>query len=70
MADEIIIQDGIVTEILPSEIYQVKLDNGQIVSARISSKLTRERKIVRVGDKVKVEMSPYDLTKGRITERY
>ena len=62
--------DGIVTETLPNATFKVKLDNGHGILAHISGKMRMHFIKILVGDKVSVEMSPYDLTKGRITYRY
>ena len=63
-------QDGIVTEALSNAMFRVKLDNGHIVTSHISGKMRMFYIRLLPGDKVKLEMSPYDLTKGRITFRY
>ena len=63
-------QDGIVTEALSNAMFRVKLDNGHIVTAHISGKMMMFYIRLLPGDKVKLEMSPYDLTKARITFRY
>ena len=63
-------QDGIVTEALSNAMFRVKLDNGHIVTAHISGKMRMFYIRLLSGDKVKLEMSPYDLTKARITFRY
>ena len=63
-------QDGIVTEALSNAMFRVKLDNGHIVTAHISGKMRMFYIRLLPGDKVKLEMSPYDLTKCRITFRY
>ena len=62
--------DGIVTETLPYATIKVNLDNGHQILAHISGKMRMHFIKILVGDKVSVEMSPYDLTKGRITYRY
>ena len=61
--------EGIVVEALPNTTFKVKLDNGYVVTAHISGKLRTNYIRILPGDKVTVEMSPYDLTKGRITWR-
>jgi len=66
----IILQDGVVTEALPNAMFRVKLENGHEVLAHISGKMRMHYIRILPGDKIKVEMSPYDLTKGRITYRY
>jgi len=63
-------QDGIVTEALSNAMFRVKLDNGHIVTAHISGKMRMFYIRLLPGDKVKLEMSPYDLTKARITFIY
>jgi translation initiation factor IF-1 len=60
---------GIVEDLLPNAMFRVKLENGHIVTAHASGKLRKNRIRVLQGDKVQVEMTPYDLTKGRITFR-
>ena len=62
--------DGVVTETLPNATFKVKLDNGHEIIAHISGKMRMHFIKILVGDKVAVELSPYDLTKGRITYRY
>ena len=61
--------DGIVDEVCPGAIFKVKLNNGHIITTYLSGKLHMHQIKVLEGDKVKVEMSPYDMTKGRITWR-
>ena len=63
-------QDGVVTEALSNAMFRVNLENGHIVTAHISGKMRMFYIRLLPGDKVKLEMSPYDLTKGRITFRY
>ncbi|MDR0552819.1 MAG: translation initiation factor IF-1 [Holosporales bacterium] len=60
---------GVVTELLPNAMFRVELENGHIILAHTSGKMRKNRIRVLVGDKVTVEMTPYDLTKGRITFR-
>ncbi|MBZ0179540.1 MAG: translation initiation factor IF-1 [Melioribacteraceae bacterium] len=62
--------DGIVTETLPNAHFKVKLDNGHEILAHISGKMRMNFIKILVGDKVAIELSPYDLNKGRITYRY
>jgi len=62
--------DGVITETLPNAMFRVKLDNGHEILAVISGKMRMHYIKILVGDKVTVEMSPYDLSKGRITYRY
>ena len=60
---------GIVTECLPDAIFQVELENGFSVLAHISGKIRRNSIRILLGDRVTVELTPYDLTKGRIVYR-
>ena len=62
--------DGIVTETLPNANFKVKLDNEHEIMAHISGKMRMHFIKILVGDKVAIELSPYDLNKGRITYRY
>ena len=62
--------EGIVVEKLPNAMFQVELENGHKVLAHISGKLRMNFIKILPGDKVKLEMSPYDLSKGRIIFRY
>ena len=66
---DVIEVNGVVTEALPNATFQVELQNGHTILAHISGKLRMNFIRILVGDKVTVEMSPYDLTKGRITWR-
>ena len=61
--------EGKVTDLLPNAMFRVKLENGHIVTAHTAGKLRKNRIRVLRGDKVRVEMTPYDLTKGRIIFR-
>ena len=61
--------EGLVVETLPNTTFKVKLENDHIITAHISGKMRKNYIRILTGDKVKVEMSPYDLTKGRITFR-
>ena len=63
-------QDGTILEALPNAMFRVELENGHVLTAHISGKMRRFYIKILPGDKVKVEMSPYDLTKGRISFRY
>ena len=62
--------EGTVTETLPNAMFEVELENGYEVLAHISGKMRVNYIRILPGDRVKVEMSPYDLTKGRITYRF
>jgi translation initiation factor IF-1 len=64
-----IVMDGIIAETLPNTMFRVQLDNGHIVTAHISGRMRKNYIRILKGDKVKVEMTPYDLTKGRIVFR-
>ena len=66
----VIEQDGSIVEALSNAMFRVELENGHIIIAHISGKMRMNYIKILPGDKVKVEMSPYDLTKGRITFRY
>jgi translation initiation factor IF-1 len=61
--------DGEVIDTLPNTTFRVKLENGHVVTAHISGKMSKNYIRILTGDKVKVEMTPYDLSKGRITFR-
>jgi len=61
--------NGIVAETLPNTTFRVKLDNGHIVTAHISGRMRKNYIRILTGDKVTVQLTPYDLTKGRITFR-
>ena len=63
-------QDGIVIESLGNAMFRVSLENGHVILAHISGKMRMHYIKILTGDKVKVEMSPYDLSRGRITFRY
>ena len=67
--EESIRVEGIVLETLPNAMFRVELENGHAVLAHISGKMRKFYIRILPGDKVKVELSPYDLTRGRITYR-
>ncbi len=67
--EEPIRMEGTVVEILPNTVFRVELENGHIVTAHISGKMRKRYIRVLKGDKVTVELTPYDLTKGRIVYR-
>jgi len=67
--DDVIEMDGTVVETLPNTMFRVRLENGHTVIAHISGRMRKHYIRILTGDKVKVEMTPYDLTKGRITYR-
>jgi len=62
--------EGTVVETLPNAMFKVELENGQIILAYVSGKMRMHFIKILPGDKVTVELSPYDLTKGRITYRF
>lgn len=61
--------EGTVVETLPNTMFRVELDNGHVITAHISGKMRKHYIRILTGDRVTVEMTPYDLTKGRITFR-
>lgn len=67
--ENVIIVKGVVTQTLPNASFSVKLETGHEISASLGGKMRMHRISVLPGDKVTVELSPYDLTKGRITYR-
>jgi translation initiation factor IF-1 len=68
--EELIEFSGIVKELLPNAMFRVELDNGHEVLTHTAGKMRKFRIRVLAGDRVNVEMTPYDLTKGRITFRF
>lgn len=68
--DRFIEKNAEVVESMPNAIFRVKLENGQIIQAHISGKIRKNYIKILTGDKVRIEISPYDLTKGRIIYRY
>lgn len=70
MKEDAIEVEGTVTEPLPNAMFRVELKNGHSVLAHISGKMRMNFIRILPGDRVKLEMSPYDLTRGRITYRY
>ena len=67
--EEAIQMNGVVKETLPNTVFRVELENGHVITAHISGKMRKNYIRILTGDKVKVEMTPYDLTVGRITFR-
>ncbi len=67
---ELIKQDGTIEEALSNAMFRVKLENNHLITATISGKMRMHYIRILPGDKVAVEMSPYDLSRGRITYRY
>ena len=70
MAKEVITVEGKVIEVLPNTMFKVEIENGSVILAHISGKMRMHYIKLLPGDKVKLEMSPYDLSKARITYRY
>jgi translation initiation factor IF-1 len=68
--EEVITVEGKVIEPLPNAMFRVELDNGHVVLAHISGKMRMHFIKILPGDKVTLELSPYDLSRGRITYRY
>lgn len=67
--DDVIEVEGTVVEPLPNAMFRVELENGHVVTAHISGRMRKHYIRILTGDKVKVELTPYDLSKGRITYR-
>ena len=68
--EELIEMNGVVGEVLPDARFRVKLDNGHELIAYTAGKMRKHRIRILAGDKVSIELTPYDLTKGRITFRH
>lgn len=68
--EELIEVEGEIVESLPNAMFRVKLDNGHMVLAHVAGKMRMHFIRILPGDKVKMELSPYDLNRGRITYRY
>ncbi len=67
--EEPIEMEGVVVDTLPNTMFRVELENGHVVTAHISGKMRKHYIRILTGDKVTVQMTPYDLSKGRITYR-
>ena len=67
---DVIVVDGVVEKALPNAMFQVKIEGGHLVLAHVSGKMRMYYIKLLPGDKVAVELTPYDLTKGRIISRY
>lgn len=65
--DDVIVFSGVVEDRLPNTMFRVRLENGHMILATVCGKMRKARIWVNVGEKVHVEMTPYDLDKGRIT---
>lgn len=70
MSDDKIYVDGTVVEALPNTMFTVELDNGQQILGYLSGKMRKHYIRVLLGDRVRLELSPYDLERGRIVYRY
>jgi translation initiation factor IF-1 len=70
VANDVIEISGVVKETLPNAMFTVELENGAAILAHVSGKIRKNFIRILPGDRVTVEMSPYDLTKGRITYRF
>jgi translation initiation factor IF-1 len=68
--EDMLEMEGVITDVLPSTTFRVTLENGHSILATIGGKMRQFRIRVLTGDRVKVEVSPYDLTRGRITFRH
>ena len=67
--EDLITSDGVVEEVLPNAMFRVKMSQGHMVLGHISGKMRQNKIQILAGDRVKIEMSPYDLSKCRITYR-
>lgn len=67
---DIIETRGVVEELLPAAAFKVKLENGHVILAHLSGKMRMNKIRILVGDSVKVEMTPYDLSRGRVVYRF
>ena len=67
--EDLITSEGVVEEVLPNAMFRVKLEQGPVLLGHISGRMRQNRIQILAGDRVRVEMSPYDLTKCRITYR-
>jgi translation initiation factor IF-1 len=67
--EDLITSDGVVEEVLPNAMFRIKMAQGPVVLGHISGKMRQHKIQILAGDRVKIEMSPYDLTKCRITYR-
>jgi translation initiation factor IF-1 len=67
--EDLIQMEGLVEEVLPNAMFRVRITESHRITAVISGRMRQHRIQILVGDRVKIEMSPYDLTKGRVTYR-
>jgi len=70
LKEEVLAFKGKIIELLPNATFKVELENGHIIIAYTSGKMRKNRIRILIGDDVTVEMTPYDLTKGRVTHRH
>ena len=68
--EEMVELEGVVDEVLPNTMFRVKLTNGHDITAYASGKIRKHRIRILAGDRVTIEMSPYDMTKGRVSFRH
>ena len=68
--EDMIEMEGVVNEVLPDTRFRVKLDNDHVIMAYMAGKMRKHRIRILAGDKVSIELTPYDLSKGRITFRH
>ena len=68
--DDVFEVEGTVEEVLPNTVFKVKIQNGHIINAHVSGKIRMHTIRILPGDRVTVEISPYDITRGRITYRH
>ena len=68
--EELIEFEGVVKEVLPNTIFRITLENGHVITAHASGKMRKYRIRILTGDRVTIEMSPYDLSKGRVVFRH
>ena len=69
MKEDLIVADGVVDTVLPNAMFRVRLDDEHLITAVISGKMRQNKIQILAGDKVRVEMSVYDLSKGRVVYR-
>lgn len=68
--EEMVEYEGVIDEVLPNTMFRVKLENGHAITAYASGKIRKHRIRILAGDRVTIEISPYDLSKGRISFRH
>ena len=68
--EDTIEMEGVVSEVLPDTRFRVTLDNGHVIIAYMAGKMRKHRIRILAGDKVSIELTPYDLSKGRVTFRH